>query len=96
MAPKTGRGLLNSSLIDRENNADKDGSIIWTPALTKGSGQMIKNGFYFCSTLIVEIDGLKFRNTFQVEQIIILKIIGIRQCVKKFQLSKICLKVIIF
>ena len=80
-------------LIDRENNADRDGSIILTPTLTKENGQKINNGYYFYCIHAMATNGHKYQNTCQEGLITISKIIGIQQCARKLEVFKTCFKV---
>ena len=57
--------------IDRENNADRDGSIILTPTLTKENGQKINNGYCFYCIHAMAANGHKYQNTCQEGQITI-------------------------
>ncbi len=47
MAQEIGLKLQKSYLIDKENNAVKDGLITLTQQLKKDNGKYNKNGFYF-------------------------------------------------
>jgi hypothetical protein len=83
MVQKIGQEYQNLFQKDKVNNVDNDGLIILIQKLIKVNGQMMNNGFYFYFIILMEINGHKLLNICQVEQITVLKIIGIPQCERK-------------
>ena len=70
--------------VELENNAGKDGTIIWILISRNRSGQKMKNGCFIYLILSGEINGQILLNTLLDELTIQLKIIGTPQWRKKF------------
>jgi hypothetical protein len=78
------------------SNAEKDGIITLTLLFLKGSGCFMSSGFYIWHILHTEIDGRILPKCSQVEQTILLKIIGIPPCKKEKDNFMLTLKVQFF
>ncbi len=89
MALENGVLLPNLSHKELENNVDKDGTIIWTLKLIKINGANNNKLYYSYFTHYMEANGLTWLNFLLKEQIMVLKIIGIQLCRKKFPNLKI-------
>jgi len=84
MALKGGQWSLNMSLVDSENNADKDGIIISTHVSLKSIGPIMRSGSSFWHIALMAINGQKWQKCYLEEQTTLLKIIGTQQWKKGF------------